>query len=141
MMFDLSKVVLGGVYRYGDTDLLVLSVEKISDFEFKTVMQHGVCVGSSHVTLKDEVIGSFVVITKDGKMYHLENNFKWRPLQKGVWEFEYEETKYNDRYVVGHSLTEFWWNKVKDELPMTKADFLVFFEPETAKEISKMIGV
>ena len=139
MMFDLSKVVLGCVYRYGDTDLLVLSVEKISDFEFKTVMQHGVCVGSSHVTLKDEVIGSFVVITKDGKMYHLENTFKWYPIQKGLWKFEYESTKYDDRYTVGHSLTEFWWNKVKDELPMTKADFLAFFEPETAKEISKMI--
>ena len=54
MMFDLSKVVLGGVYRYGDTDLLVLSVEKISDFEFKTVMQHGVCVGSSQTSQSED---------------------------------------------------------------------------------------
>lgn len=139
MLFDLSKVALGGVYHYGDTDLLVLSVEKISDFEFKTVMQHGVCVGSSHVELKEEVIGSFVVITKDGKVFHLENEFKWLPLEKGVWEFEYEATKNSDRYVVGHALTEFWWNKVKEELPMTKEEFLAFFKPEVAKEISKII--
>lgn len=139
MLFDLSKVALGGVYHYGETDLLVLSVEKISDFGFKTVVQHGVCVGSSHVELKEEVIGSFVVIAKDGKVFHLENEFKWLPIENGVWEFEYEATKHSDRYVVGHALTEFWWNKVKEELPMTKEDFLAFFKPETAKEISKII--
>lgn len=138
MKFDLSKIVLGGVYHYGETDLLVLSVEKMSEFEsYKPIMQDGVFDGSPHVELKDEVIDSFLVVTKDGKMYHLKNDFEWLPIRMGLWERVYVDTK--QACVVGHTFISYLWNKVKDELPMAKSEFLAFFNPETSKELSKII--
>ena len=138
MKFDLSKVALGDVYHYGETDLLVLSIEKVSEFEvFKPIMQDGIFDGSPHVVLKDEVIDSFLVTTKDGKMYHLKNDFEWLPIQMGLWERVYVDTKQS--CVVGHTFISYWWNKMKDEFPMTKAEFLAFFDPETSKEIAKLI--
>lgn len=138
MKFDLSKVVLGDVYHHGETDLLVLSVEKMSEFEaFKPIMQNGIFDDSHHIVLKDEVIDSFLVVTKDGKMYHLKNDFEWLPVQMGLWERVYVDTKQSS--AVGHTFIGYWWNGAKDELPMTKSEFLTFFDPETSKEIAKLI--
>ena len=142
-LFDLSKVSLGRVYRHGKDDLLVISVKTISDFEFRTVVQHRVCVGSSKHTLKDSVISEFIVITKNGKVYHLQNVFDWSPIPNDpneLWQANYEYTETDGKHFLGHELNKYWWDEIKDDLPMTKEEFLSFFDTETAKEISSEIS-
>ena len=138
-LFDLSKVSLGRVYRHSSDDLLVVSVKTMSDFEYRTVVGHRVCVGSSKHTLKDPVISEFVVVTTNGKVYHLQNIFGCTPIPNdpnGLWQATYDYTEDDGFHILGHEFNKYLWEQIKDDLPLTKDEFLAFFEPETAKKIS-----
>ena len=69
--------------------------------------------------------------------------FDWSPILNApndLWQAKYEHTETDGKHFIGHDLNKFWWDKIKDDLPMTKDEFLSFFDTESVKKISSEIS-